>query len=431
PMIVAEIGWMMMGIVDTIMVGPLGPEAIGAVGVGGIIFFWVAVVGMGLMLGLDALVAQAFGARRLDECHRWLLHAVYLAFLAAPPLLGVLALVRVALPVWGFAPEVLALIPRYLTAVSFSLLPLLLYTAFRRYLQAMNVVRPLMLALVTANLVNAGANWVLIYGHLGAPALGVAGSAWATVVSRIYMMLVLLAALIIHDARYHTRIVHLTLRPQLTRLRELVRLGLPAAGQLVLELGVLALATALAGRLRPTSLAAHHIALNLAGFTYMIPLGLSSAGAVRVGHAVGRLDVHGARSAGWTALALATVFMSGAAVAFVTIPRALLGVFTSDLGVIMTGVSLLFVGAFFQLFDGIQAVATGVLRGLGDTRTAMLTNLAGHWGIGLPIGYALCVTLGWGVQGIWIGLSCGLIVVAVVLLAIWRRRINAVSVNRL
>lgn len=429
PMIVAEVGWMMMGIVDTIMVGRLGPAAIGAVGVGSIIFFTVAVVGMGLMLGLDAFVSQAFGAGRLDECHRWLLHGVYLALLTTLPLVAILAAVRAALPLWGFSNEVLVLIPQYLTVVSFSTAPLLLFAVFRRYLQSMNVVRPIMFALVTANLVNVGANWVLIFGRLGAPALGVAGAAWATVLSRVYMMTALLVALILHDHRYQTGVLRIPLGLETRRLRQLVALGFPAAGQLGLEVGVFGMASALAGRLAPSSLAAHQIALNLAGFTYMFPLGLASAGAVRVGQAVGRGDVPGVRRAGWTALAIAGAIMLTAALAFFLVPRQLLGIFTRDVGVIVTGVSLLVVAAVFQLFDGVQTVATGVLRGLGDTRTPMLSNLAAHWLVGLPIGYALCFTVGWGVQGLWIGLSCGLIVVAIVLLGIWVRRLSEVSVE--
>jgi MATE family multidrug resistance protein len=201
-------------------------------------------------------------------------------------------------------------------------------------------------------------------------------------------------------------------------------LGLPAAMQITLEVGVFAAATALAGRLAPAALAAHQIALNVAAFSFMVPLGVSSAGAVRVGHAVGRLDRAAAARAGWTALLFGVGFMAIAALSFITIPRLLIGAFTKDAGVLAVGVSLLRVAAVFQLFDGLQAVATGVLRGLGDTRTAMLWNLAGHWFIGLPLGYTLCFGLGLGVVGLWWGLSTGLIICGVSLLYVWHRRIH-------
>jgi MATE family multidrug resistance protein len=167
--------------------------------------------------------------------------------------------------------------------------------------------------------------------------------------------------------------------------------------------------------------------VNFAAFTFMVPLGVASAGAVRVGQAIGRRDPEGAARAGWTALLFAVVFMSGSALAFLLIPRVLIGAFTSNRGVIEVGVKLLGVAAIFQLFDGIQAVATGALRGLGDTRTPMLWNLAGHWFVGLPVGYALCFVAGIGVVGLWWGLSSGLIICGVALLAAWSRRIDAAS----
>jgi multidrug resistance protein, MATE family len=209
--------------------------------------------------------------------------------------------------------------------------------------------------------------------------------------------------------------------------RRLVGLGLPAALQVTLEVGVFAAATALAGRLAPVALASHQIALNVASFVFMVPLGVASASAVLVGHAVGRRDRPGAGRAGWTALALIAGFMLGVAAVFVTVPHWLLMVFTRDSGVIAVGTRLLFVAAIFQLFDGLQAVATGVLRGVGDTRTPMLWNLAGHWGFGLPVGYSLCFVAGWGVIGLWIGLSVGLILVGSVLVFVWAKHVRRLN----
>jgi MATE family multidrug resistance protein len=214
-----------------------------------------------------------------------------------------------------------------------------------------------------------------------------------------------------------------------SRVRRLVSLGLPAATQVTLEVGVFAAATALAGRLAPVSLAAHQIAINFAALTFMVPLGVSSAGAVRVGHAVGRRDAAGASRAGWTALLFGTLFMAAAAAIFLTIPRTLIGAFTTDAGVLEVGASLLFVAAIFQLFDGIQGVATGALRGLGDTRSPMLWNFAGHWLIGLPLGYALCFTVGLGVIGLWWGLSTGLVICGVALLFVWARSVHAFTLR--
>jgi MATE family multidrug resistance protein len=323
---------------------------------------------------------------------------------------------------WGLHPDVLALAQPYLRIVALSTPVLLLHTAFRRYLQGIGVVRPVTAALVIANVLNAVVNWVLIFGHLGAPALGVAGAAWATVTARVVMASVLFGTILYREHR----VPFTSSGIELVRIRRLLALGLPAASQVTLEVGVFAAATALAGRLPPVSLAAHQIAINIASFTFMVPLGIASAGAVRVGHAVGARDRAGASRAGWTAFLFGALFMSCAAASFVLIPEALIGAFTHDPSVLALGVSLLWVAAIFQLFDGTQAVATGVLRGLGDTRTPMLWNLVGHWLIGLPLGYTFCFAVGLGVIGLWWGLSIGLIICGVSLLTVWRRRITRV-----
>ncbi len=423
PVVIAEVGWVAMQIVDIAMVGRLGPEAIGAVGVGSALFLAFSVFGMGLLLGLDTLVSQAFGAGDRAACDAWLRHGVFLALLLTAPL-GLLALLAGSrLDVWGFDPAVLALVRPYFAIVAWSLPLLLLYAAFRRYLQAVSVVRPIMVALVTANVVNAAANWILIFGNLGAPALGVDGAGWATCISRAYMVVVLAVAV----SRRGVRLRTLAAGVRSAALRRILGLGWPAATQAMLEYGAFAAVTMLAARLEPSTLAAHQIVINLAGLSYMVPLGIASAGAVRVGHAVGRRDAAGASAAGWTAIALGAGFMASAAAAFLIAPRAILGIFTTDGQVVAVGLTLIVVVALFQIFDGLQGVATGTLRGLGDTRTPMFLNLAGHWMFGLPVGYLLCFVVGWGVIGLWVGVSAGLVVVGSLLLAIWWRRARALT----
>ena len=425
PVVMAELGWVTMGLVDTLMVGRLGAEAIGAVGLGSSMFIGVVVFAMGLLLGMDTLDSHAFGAGRLDECHRWLVHGTTLAVLLTLPLTVLLWWTTGSLEALGLEPAVLALTRPYLSVVNWSVLPLLLYAAFRRYLQGMGVVRPVMIALISANVVNAILNWVLIFGKFGAPALGVAGAAWATVGSRIAMSGFLLAVIVYREWGERPGLFETPLRIEWEWMRRLVRLGAPAAAQITLEVGVFAASTALAGRLAAVALAAHQIAINIAALTFMVPLGVASAGAVRVGHAIGRRDPEGAARAGWTALLLGAGFMSLAATAFVLAPSVLIGAFTNDPRVLALGATLLMIAAVFQLFDGLQGVATGVLRGLGDTRTPMIWNLVGHWFVGLPLGYTLCFTLGYGAVGLWWGLSCGLIICGVALLVTWHRKSRA------
>jgi len=404
------------------MVGRLGAESIAATGLASMIFFTVAVFAMGLLLGLDPLVAQAFGARRLDECHRWFVAGVWTAIGVSLPSVAVVYALRAALVFWGLPDQVLALTELYLGILVWSLPPFLFYVAFRRYLQATNIVRPVTMTLIVANGVNALFNWILIFGHAGAPALGLRGSAYATVIARTFLAAALLVVILAHDAHMKPRLRETPFVLDRSRVRILIRIGLPAAGQVLFEVGVFALATALAGRVSADALAANQIALNMASLTFMVPYGIGSAGAVRVGQAIGRADPLGARAAGWTAIALGVAFMAFASGVFLAVPAALVRAYTTDEGVIGIGVALLFVAAIFQLFDGLQGVTTGVLRGAGDTRTPMLWNLGGHWLVGLPLGYILCFHLGRGVVGLWWGLSTGLIICGIALLVTWIRK---------
>jgi MATE family multidrug resistance protein len=421
PVVLSELGWVAMGIVDTIMVGSLGPAAIGAVALGNAVNYTPALFGIGLLLGLDTLVAQAYGRKDHDECHRWLAQGVYLACIITPPLMLLIYLASFGFAPFEITPEVAAPAASYLRILNWGTLPLLLYAGTRRYLQGVGNVRVITLSYVAANLLNWFGNWALIYGKLGFPALGVNGSAISTLVARIFMA----AAMLGFAWRYERKRRHPLFRhwagPQLAKLRELARLGVPAAGQILLEVGAWSLATLSAGWLTPVALATHQIALNYASLTYMVPLGISAAAAVSVGHAVGAGDGAKARRAGWLALGLGTSFMLLAGVVFLVAPGPLIALYTRDPQVMAVGPSLLGLAAAFQIFDGIQTVSTGALRGLGETRVPMLAHLVGYWVLGLPLGLSLCFLLHWGIYGLWIGLLLALFIIAATLLSRWQR----------
>jgi MATE family multidrug resistance protein len=432
PLVCAELGWMTMGIVDTMMVGRQANSAvaIGAVSLGGILYIAVAIFGTGLMLGLDTLVSHAYGAGDLEECHRVLVNGIYLSLGISPILMGI---------VWFFGPLIRSLgvqnaileqaVP-YLHALNWSTLPLLLYFVFRRYLQGMDQAKPVMFALVSANLVNLAGNWALIYGHLGFRAMGTVGSGWSTCVARIYMAGVLLAYCAYYDHRYETGLRETRRLPDFFRIWRLVQLGLPAATQFGMEVGVFAVATSMIAKLGAVPLASHQIALNTVSLTYMVPLGLSAAAAVRVGQALGRGDPHAASRAGWTAMLLATGFMGMMTILFLLAPQYITRIYTPDPVVVRAASTLLFVGGFFQLFDGMQTVATGALRGAGDTRTPMTCHLIFYWLVGLPLGAYLCFHLRWGAPGLWIGLSLALILIGSALLYFWRRKERSFATSR-
>lgn len=421
PVVLSELGWMAQGVVDTIMVGRLGPVAIGAVALGNAVYYTPSLFGIGLLLGLDTLVSQAYGRRDHDECHRWLAQGVYLACILTLPLMILVAALSFGFTRFGVIPAVAGPAGSYLRLLNWGTLPLLLYGGTRRYLQGVGQVRVITVTYILANLINWGGNWVLIYGKLGFPALGVDGSAISTCIARVSMA----AALLLFALRYERKRGHPLFRhwamPQLARLKALVLLGAPAAGQIVLEVGAWNLATFSAGYLDPVALATHSIALNYASITYMVPLGVSAAAAVAVGHAIGAGDLPRARRAGWLALGLGVSFMLCAAMVFLVAPRPLIALYTSDSRVLRVGPGLLGLAALFQIFDGIQTVSTGALRGLGETRIPMLANLVGYWVLGLPLGFSLCFLLHWGIYGTWIGLTLALIVIASTLLLRWRR----------
>jgi len=424
PVVIAELGWTAMSSVDTIMVGRLGAEAIGAVALGSAIFLGVTIFGMGLLLGLDTVISQAYGAGKLRDCHRSLVHGIYLALFLILPLTLVLYGLLALLPRFGIEPKVLELTLPYMRPVIWSLLPLLLYAASRRYLQATGHERVVMAALVSANLLNAFVNWTLIFGKLGLPRLGVEGAAWATFLSRVFMAGVLLVAIVYYDRRGPRQLFPLPLGIEWPRLMRLLDLGIPAALQITLEVALFSVATALAARLDAASLAAHQIAITVASTTFMVPYGVASAAAVRVGQAVGRRDTDGVVRAGWVAIALGVSFMATAALALWLFPRPIISFFTTDASVLGVGVSLLAVAALFQLFDGLQVVTIGVLRGLGDTRTPMVAALIGYWVLALPAGWALAFPAGLGVRGLWFGMLVGLFAVGVSLLGVWLRRLH-------
>ena len=423
PLAAAELGWMAMGIVDTIMSAPLGAAAVGAGILGAMVFYPLAMSFTGLLLGMDTLVAQAYGRRDVQDARHTLINGVWLAVALTPI---TVALTMGAIPVmrWvGAKPQVMVLCAPYMRAMAWGLLPLFLFTAFRRYLQALNLVKMITFTLISANIINFLGNYALIYGNWGAPAMGLAGSGWSTSIARVYMAVAMLCAIVWEEHRAGFLIRTLSWRPAWPRLLQLVRIGLPATGQIAFEGAIFGVVTVMAAKLDEVSLAAHGIAVQVISTTFMVPLGISSAAAVRVGHAVGRGDARGVAAAGWAALAIAGLFMSAAGIALWTVPGRAIYRVIPDAAVVAAVVTLLRIAAFFELFDGLQVVATGALRGIGDTRSPMLAHFIGYWVIGMPVVYSLCFPLGWGARGIWVGLSAALILIGMSLVVVWRKRL--------
>jgi len=419
PIALTQIGMVLYGTVDMLFVGRLGPVAIAAVGLGSMTYFTCFVVGMGVVMGIDSHSSKAFGAGRPDLCGQLLVHTLVLALAVALPIFFLFGLAGSAFRFIGVDPRAAEGAVGYLAVLRWGVFPGLCFVACRQFLQSMSVTTPLLVAIVAGNLVNALLDWLLVFGSLGAPKLGVPGSAFATLAANATMFAVVglsawgrLRAISFKFHGWHRRLFV-----------DVAALGLPAGAAMAVEVAVFSLVTALVGRLGAETLAAHQLTLNLASLTFMVPMGLSHAASARVGQALGRGDQRAAAASGRAATIMSVTFMAATGVAFASAPRLILGLFGADDTVISAATPLLYCGAAFQVFDGAQAVLTGALRGLGSTRRPLLINLLGHWLIGLPIGATLGFGLKWGATGLWLGLVAGLASVAILLWREWERMV--------
>jgi MATE family multidrug resistance protein len=413
PAAITQLGLMFMGVVDTAMLGRFSTSGMAAGALGHNVSSAFIILAQGLLMALDALVAQAWGAgdrRRVrQELHNGLIVALMLSFVLA----AVLWPLRPLFEQLRQQPEVAEQSAHYVRAIIPGIPALLLFVALRRGLQAMGIVRPALLAIVVANLVNAGANYVLIFGHFGAPRLGVLGSGVATAISRWAMLLALIWA-----ARATLKPLRLGRDwhwPGRKAFSLLFRIGVPISVHSGVEFWMITAIALMMGSIGTAELAGHQVALVLAAMTYMISLGISGAAAARVGNAVGAGDEPRARVAATVSLLLAFVVMSVGAFLFIVVPGFLSRLFTSEPEVLLIAGSLLPIAALFQVFDGVQVAATGALRGLADTRAPAVIAILCYWLICMPLGWTLAFRLGVTPEGPWWGLSAGLLVSAVLL----------------
>ena len=432
PVVTIQVGMMAMGVVDTIMVGHVSAQALAAVALGNLYFFGLAIFAMGTLMVLDPVVAQAVGAGDEPAIARGVQRGILLAGMLTVPAVLLLAVAQGFMILARQPDEVVPLAAAYALRLAPGVLPFFVFVVFRQSLQAMRVTAAIVIAILVANLINAVLNWILIFGHFGVPAMGVAGSAWATTASRWLLTLLLLFLV-------HRRISPYLwpIRPEIWEaapLGRMIRLGLPIGCQYLLEFGAFALVALMMGWLGTNAMAGHQIAINLASLTFMVPLGTSDAASVLVGQAVGRRDPAGARGAAHSALLCGAGFMALTAILFLSVPGPLARLYTREVEIVALAATLIPLAGLFQVFDGLQAVGGGILRGLGETRVAMLVNLFGYWCLGLPVSYVLGFQVGLGPIGLWCGLVLGLGVVATILLVRVRialaRRQDRVIIDR-
>jgi len=441
PLIAGELGWVSMSLVDTIMLGhlPNSALAMSAAALAQVLFNTFCFGVGGVLLGLDTLISQALGAKEQQEANRWLLHGLVMALALSALLIAIFALTPVLLFRLPVDRAILAQAVPAMQGLNYGTLPLLLYFTFRRYLQAHHHGRPIAFALISANLVNAGVDWLLIFGHhwniaahsYGIPAFGVTGSSWATSFARLYLMAVLVFAVWRADRNHHYGLLaslhqRAWLRIEYQHLRRLFLLGAPAGASIFVEIAIFALVTALIATFGRLPLAGHEVALQCASTTFMVPFAISAATSVRVGHAIGRMRIGlgttaNVIAAGWSGIGTGAAFMLCASVLLLSIPTAIARLFTPDPGVIAAAVPLLLIAAGFQFFDGVQITATGALRGAGNTHAPFITQLIAYWAIGMPLGILLGFHEKLGAAGLWWGLLIALTCGAFAMCYFWRR----------
>jgi MATE family multidrug resistance protein len=415
PVVVVQVGMMSIGVVDTMVVGRLSSEALAAVALGHVAVVAVSSFGIGMLLALDPLVAQAVGANDEVGVRRAVQRGMVLAFALMVPSTLLLMPIETVLTLLRQPPETVPIAAAYVRICIPGLLPFYAFFVLRQTLQAIGRLRPIVITIVVVNLFNLGADWALVFGAGPLPQLGPIGSAWATTAARTLLFVVLLIAARDELAPLFKQIDHAVMKLQ--PLWRTVCLGAPIGFQVQLEMVAFAVIALLMGGLGTVQMAAHQVTINLASLTFMVPLGISTAASIRVGRAIGAGDGPGARRAASAGLLIGAGFMSFMAALFIGAPRLLAEAYTSVEEVVSLAVLLIPIAGYFQIIDGIQVVSAGILRGAGDTRAPLLVNIVGFWLVGLPTSLTLAFKLGFGPQGLWWGLVVGLTAVALFLVA--------------
>lgn len=429
PVAVAQVGSMLLGTVDTMMVGRVSAEALAAAAIGNAWLYALLLMGQGVVHGIDPFVSQAHGARDGEATAVALQRGVVIALLISVPIVATLLFTEDVLLFARQDPALAKSAHRYIT-VQIPTVPLfLLFIVLRQYLQGRELMRPGMWVMAIANVLNAGFNWVLIFGGLGIPALGLFGAGIATGLTRLAMLLILVWWVVgfrLHEGAW----VAWSRRSVSPRaLLKVWSTGWPVAIQMGLEMWSFTVGTLIVGTISATSVAAHTIVMNMAALTFMMPLGISMGVVTRVGNLIGAGRQHDAQRAAWVGISLGAFVMTLAGLCFLVFRNVLPSIYTGDAELIALCATIMPIAAAFQIFDGTQAVGCGVLRGMGRTHPAAGFNLLGYWVLGLPIGAWLALREGWGLAGVWWGFVIGLAVVAVSLVfwIRWRGPATAMS----
>jgi len=408
PIVVGQLGQLLMTVVDNIMVGKVGVQALAAASIANAIFLLIMVVGFGLTMAVTPLTAIAYGAGKDEECGVVLRQGLLVNLVFGILLCGTTFLFSECIQYMNQPEEIVGPAALYMKVLGFSMLPLMLFQSYRQFAEGVSYLKPAMIIMLLANIINILANWIFIYGNLGIPPLGLTGAGIATFSSRTFMAVTLMI-IISKSSRMKRFDPTLNYRKiDFPTMRRLLAIGIPAGFQYFFEVSAFTASSVMIGWMGTVALAAHQIAINLSSISFMVAMGISSAATIRISNAVGRKDIQGTRTAGFSAVILCAVFMASAGLIFILFRSFLPGLYIAEKEVIELSAALLVIVAFFQISDGTQAVGLGILRGMTDMKVPTLITLAAYWLMGLPSGYIMAFKFKMGIYGIWYGLLISL-----------------------
>lgn len=415
PVMIGQLGFMMMGVVDSVMVGRVGAAPLAAASLGNSLTLLIFIIGLGTSFAVTPLVAISVGANKFEECGIYFRQSLIVNLSFSVILLAVTFLCADLIVYFNQPPDVVVLATSYTKILGLSVIPTLFFHTYKQFIEGLSIMRPAMIVTLAANIINFIGNWIFIYGNLGFPAYGLDGAGWSTFFSRVFMGVMLMIYVMRtdyykqFDVSFHFKKINIAI------IKRILSIGLPSGFQYFFEVGAFSFAVIMVGWLGTKPLAAHQIAINLASISFMVVLGISSAGGIRVGNAVGQKNILETRKAGFTAILLGAGIMCTSGITFIVLRRFLPSLYIDDKTVISIASSLLIIAALFQISDGVQAVGIGVLRGLTDVKVPTFITFTAYWIIGLPVAYLLGFILHLGVQGVWIGLLTGLTASAIML----------------
>ena len=415
PIIIGQLGHMMMGVVDSVMVGKIGAAPLAAASISHSIFIIVLILGYGISMAISPLVAKHHGAKEFEKCGVVLRQGLLVNVITSLILFTILFFLAEIIALLNQPQEIVEQAIKYTKTLAWSMIPVMLFQTYRQYAEGLSIMRPAMVVSVTANVINIFTNWVFIFGNLGMPALGLVGAGIATFSSRLYMAIALIWYISTSkkfksfDPTLHYKKIDWSM------MKKILEIGLPSGFQYFFEVSAFAGSSIMIGWIGTNALAAHQIALNLASITYMFALGISAAATVRVGNAVGFKSIMKIRNAGFSAVLMGASIMGFFGIVFIIFRNIFPTFYISDIDVLQIAASLLIIAAFFQIFDGTQCVGLGILRGITDVKVPTVITFLAYWIVGLPAGYILAFNFNLGVQGVWIGLSIALAISALLL----------------